>query len=146
MKSDCLPLWGLITDQPTCPQSFWRINQSVFIRLPNLPASAAVRRSRLTDEGGKQNFDEDGTSITPPIHFGIYHYSNEGSATWYEFAKAIVDLSWLDCEVKPIKTEDYPTPAERPMFSLLNKEKIRRNFQFTINHWSNSLKISLENS
>ena len=78
--------------------------------------------------------------------FGIYHYSNEGSASWYEFAKAIVDLSGLDCEVKPIKTEDYPTPAERPMFSLLNKEKIKRNFQFTINHWANSLKISLENS
>ena len=75
----------------------------------------------------------------------IYHYSNEGVCSWYDFAKSIFTLSNLDCHVNPIETKDYPTPAARPHYSLLNKAKIKNDFSITIPHWEESLKRCLEN-
>lgn len=70
----------------------------------------------------------------------IYHYSNEGVASWYDFAKAIMEISGIDCNVYPIETKDYPTPAKRPNYSLLNKSKIKKEFNLTIPYWRDSLK------
>ena len=70
----------------------------------------------------------------------IYHYSNEGVASWYDFAKAIMEISGVDCDVYPIETKDYPTPAKRPNYSLLNKSKIKKEFNITIPYWRDSLK------
>ncbi len=70
---------------------------------------------------------------------GIWHYSNEGVASWYDFAQAIFDLKKLPCKVRPIETKDYPTPAERPPFSVLNKAKIKATFGLEIPHWRESL-------
>jgi len=70
----------------------------------------------------------------------IYHYSNEGAASWYDFAKAIMEFSKTDCEVLPIETKDYPTPAERPPYSILNKSKIKDDFEVSILNWRESLK------
>ena len=70
----------------------------------------------------------------------IYHYSNEGVASWYDFAKAIMEISGIDCDVYPIETKDYPTPAKRPNYSLLNKSKIKKEFNITIPYWRDSLK------
>lgn len=75
---------------------------------------------------------------------GIYHYSNEGVCSWYDFAKAIFDLSKTDCKVLPIETKDYPTPAKRPHFSLLNKAKVKLTFGLEIPYWRESLKKCLE--
>lgn len=75
---------------------------------------------------------------------GIYHYSNEGVCSWYDFAHAIFDLKSLDCQLFPIETKDYPTPAQRPAFSLLNKRKIKADFGLAIPHWRESLKACLE--
>ncbi|MGB3103700.1 dTDP-4-dehydrorhamnose reductase [Sphingobacterium siyangense] len=72
---------------------------------------------------------------------GIYHYSNEGEISWYEFAVAIRDFRSFDCEVKPITTSAYPTPARRPKYSLLDKSKIKRIFGVEVPDW----KISLGN-
>ncbi|MNJ96915.1 dTDP-4-dehydrorhamnose reductase [compost metagenome] len=72
---------------------------------------------------------------------GIYHYSNEGEISWYEFAVAIRDFRSFDCEVKPIPTSAYPTPARRPKYSLLDKSKIKRIFGVEVPDW----KISLGN-
>lgn len=69
----------------------------------------------------------------------VYHFSNEGVCSWYDFAKAIFDLSALTCLVKPIETKDYPTPATRPHYSLLNKAKIKNTFGLTIPYWKDSL-------
>ena len=69
----------------------------------------------------------------------IYHYSNEGVASWYDFAKAIMELGKIDCEVKPIETKDYPTAAKRPHFSVLNKAKIKNDFEIEIPYWRASL-------
>jgi len=69
----------------------------------------------------------------------IYHYSNEGVTSWYDFARAIMEISNIDCKVIPIETKDYPTQAVRPLYSVLDKSKITSDFKVTIPHWRDSL-------
>ncbi len=69
----------------------------------------------------------------------IYHYSNEGEISWYEFAKEIFELSGIQCSVSPITTEQYPTPAKRPKNTLMNKDKISHRFDIDILDWRKSL-------
>jgi len=71
---------------------------------------------------------------------GLYHYSNEGLASWYDFAIEIMELSEINCKVLPIETKEYPTPAPRPAYSVLNKGKIKVDFELDIPHWKVSLK------
>lgn len=70
---------------------------------------------------------------------GIYHYSNNGRISWYDFAIAIKEISGMRCMVHPISSEQYPTAAKRPSFSLLNTEKIKRTFALEIPEWRSSL-------
>lgn len=72
---------------------------------------------------------------------GIYHYSNEGVASWYDFTKAIFDISGIKCHVKPISTEEYPSPVPRPPYSVMNKSKIKLIFGLQIPHWRDSLNV-----
>lgn len=72
-------------------------------------------------------------------HPGIYHFSNEGKISWYEFAVAIKEMIGSNCKVNPITTSAYPTPAKRPHFSLLDKEKIKTTFRIQIPNWKDSL-------
>lgn len=69
----------------------------------------------------------------------VYHYSNEGVCSWYDFAKAIMKLSNLPCKVKPISSESYPTKARRPYYSVLDKSKIKNDFGIDVPHWLDSL-------
>ncbi len=69
----------------------------------------------------------------------IYNYSNEGVLSWYDFAKEIMRMAKLDCKINPIETKQYPTPAARPHYSLLNKSKIKEDFDITIPYWKDSL-------
>ena len=69
----------------------------------------------------------------------IYHYSNEGEASWYDFAITIMELLDLSCIVNPVKTKDYPTKARRPHYSVLDKTKIKKNFNIKIPYWKESL-------
>ncbi len=75
---------------------------------------------------------------------GIYHYSNEGEASWFDFANKIKELSGSACEVNPVESNAFPTVAKRPKYSLLNKEKIKKTFQLEIPHWEASLREMLE--
>jgi dTDP-4-dehydrorhamnose reductase len=75
---------------------------------------------------------------------GIYHYSNQGRISWHEFALAIKDLIRTPCTVMPIPTTEYPTPAKRPSFSLLDSSKIQNTFHCTIPEWKESLKACLK--
>jgi len=70
---------------------------------------------------------------------GIYHYSNEGSISWYEFAVAIKELTNSSCKVNAIPTSQYPTPAKRPHYSMLDKSKIKSTFNIEIPGWKESL-------
>ncbi|MDA3871158.1 MAG: dTDP-4-dehydrorhamnose reductase [Candidatus Marinimicrobia bacterium] len=74
----------------------------------------------------------------------IYHYSNEGIITWYEFAKAIMDIGNFNCEVLPITTEEYKVLAKRPKYSALDTEKIQRDYNISIPFWKDSLKECIE--
>jgi len=69
----------------------------------------------------------------------IYNYSNEGVLSWYDFAKEIMRMAKLDCQINPIETKEYPTPAKRPHYSLLNKSKIKKEFNISIPYWKDSL-------
>jgi dTDP-4-dehydrorhamnose reductase len=75
---------------------------------------------------------------------GIYHYSNEGKISWYEFAVAIKELTGSTCTINPITTSQYPTAAKRPKFSLLNKEKIKQTFHIGIPGWKKSLQECIQ--
>ena len=79
-----------------------------------------------------------------PSNVEIYHYSNEGVCSWYDFAKAIFEIEGIDIKVNPIESKDYPTPAKRPFYSVLNKSKIKRDFNIEIPYWIDSLKECLE--
>jgi dTDP-4-dehydrorhamnose reductase len=72
-------------------------------------------------------------------HPEIYHYSNEGVASWYDFAVAAHRIAGVNCNVNPIETKDYPLPAARPFYSLMCKGKIKEQFGITIPHWQQSL-------
>lgn len=77
----------------------------------------------------------DGPALIP----GIYHYSNEGEISWYEFALAIKELTGSACRVDPIPSAQYPTPARRPHYSLLDKTRIRETYGIKIPAWKDSL-------
>lgn len=85
--------------------------------------------------------------ILPQLRPGmkeIFHFSNEGICSWYDFAVEIMKLSGLDCRINPIESKDYPTPARRPFYSVLNKTKIKQTFNIEINHWKESLQSCLK--
>ncbi len=69
----------------------------------------------------------------------IYNYSNEGVLSWYDFSKEIMKMAKIDCKINPIETFQYPTPASRPHYSLLNKSKIKKEFDIVIPYWKDSL-------
>jgi dTDP-4-dehydrorhamnose reductase len=71
--------------------------------------------------------------------FGIYHYSNEGVASWYDFAKAIFEINDITVDLTPIRSKAYPMPAERPSYSVLDKVKIKKALNIQIPHWRESL-------
>lgn len=78
-----------------------------------------------------------GSGVVP----GIYHYSNEGVCSWYDFTKAIFDLTGIStCCLKPLHTDEYPTPAARPHYSVLDKTKIKQTYGVKVPHWMDSLR------
>ena len=70
---------------------------------------------------------------------GIYHFANQGETTWFEFAKKIQSTAGLTCDVHPIQTEDFPTPAKRPAYSVLDTSKIEQDLGIQIPNWENAL-------
>lgn len=84
--------------------------------------------------------EEDSKNFVP----GIYHFSNEGVTSWYDFAKAVFEISGSECKVFPVLSDAFPAPAKRPSFSVLNKSKIKDTFKLEIPYWKDSLKICTE--
>lgn len=76
-------------------------------------------------------------------NFGVYHYSNEGEATWFDFAQEIFVVANKAINLRPITSEDYPTPAKRPKYSVLDKSKIKNTFKIDIPYWGEALKECL---
>lgn len=74
-------------------------------------------------------------------NYGIYHYSNEGKTSWYGFAKEIFNINKTIIDLNPIPTLEFPTPAKRPKYSVLDKSKIKTEFGISINDWKESLRL-----
>ena len=80
------------------------------------------------------------TAIEKGVISGVYHYSNEGIISWYDFTKAIHRIAGIKtCKVRPLHTEEYPTPANRPHYSVLDKTKIKQTYGIDIPYWEDSL-------
>ena len=85
------------------------------------------------------------TAIQQGIRPGIYHFSDEGVTSWYDFTKAIHRLAGIiTCRVRPLHTSEYPTPAARPHYSVLDKTKIKQTYGIDIPHWEESLAECIE--
>ena len=85
------------------------------------------------------------TAINKGIVPGIYHFSNEGVISWYDFTKAIHRLAGItSCHVRPLHTAEYPTPAARPHYSVLDKTKIKQTYGIEVPYWEESLKECIE--
>jgi dTDP-4-dehydrorhamnose reductase len=84
------------------------------------------------------------SSVNISKNGNLYHFSNEGVTSWYDFAISIMELGGANCKVKPIQTKDYPTLAKRPQYSVLNKSKIKTDFKIEIPYWRDSLKDCIE--
>ncbi|WP_066627565.1 dTDP-4-dehydrorhamnose reductase [Labilibacter marinus] len=79
-----------------------------------------------------------------PFEPGIYHYSNEGVCSWYDFTINIHELAGIDCNISPIESKEYPTAAPRPHYSVLGKNKIKENYKINIPYWRTSLEKCLK--
>ena len=85
------------------------------------------------------------TAISKGIQPGIYHFTNEGVASWYDFTKAIHRLAGITtCHVRPLHTSEYPTAAQRPPYSILDKTKIKQTYGIEIPYWEESLKECID--
>lgn len=101
----------------------------------------------VNDQIGSPTYAEDLADVIlqmiPRIKKGtkeIFHYSNEGVASWYDFAVKIVELKKLNCKILPIETKDYPTAAQRPAYSVMDTTKMKKYFDIKITTWQDSLK------
>lgn len=81
---------------------------------------------------------------TESVDYGLYHFSNEGVASWYDFAKAIFRIKNSEIRVNAINTTAYPTPAKRPKFSVMDKSKIKNTLKLEIPYWADSLKTCMD--
>ena len=80
------------------------------------------------------------SAVEQGVRAGVYHFTDEGTASWYDFAIAIHRIYGIKgCRVKPLHTSEYPTPAQRPHYSVLDKSKIKRDFGLAIPHWEDAL-------
>ena len=75
---------------------------------------------------------------------GIYHFTNEGVCSWYDFTKEIHTLAHIKCSVLPIDTKDFPSPAKRPFYSVLNKKKIKDTYNVAVPYWKDSLALCIK--
>ncbi len=81
-------------------------------------------------------------AISNGVVSGVYHFSNEGVISWYDFTKAIHRIAGIStCHVRPLHTEEYPTPAARPHYSVLDKTKIKQTYNIEIPYWEESLEV-----
>lgn len=86
------------------------------------------------------------TAVEKGIVPGVYHFTNEGVCSWFDFTRAIHRLEGIDdCQVQPIHTEEYPVPAKRPHYSVLDKSKIRKTYGIDIRWWEDALKECIKN-
>lgn len=79
-------------------------------------------------------------------HEGVYHYSNEGVCSWYDFTKVIAEMAGnTECDIRPCHSDEYPSPVKRPAYSVLDKTKFKETFGLKVPYWTDSLKTAIAN-
>ena len=112
------------------------------IGTPTYALDLASAISSVLSDYSRHSEDADG--VYP--HSGIYHYSNEGACSWYEFAKKIAEYYGTEgCEILPCSSSEYPSPVKRPAYSVLDKKKIKKTFGVEVPQWTDSLKKCIDN-
>ena len=112
------------------------------IGTPTYALDLASAISSVLSDYSRHSEDADG--VYP--HSGIYHYSNEGACSWYEFAKKIAEYYGTEgCEILPCSSSEYPSQVKRPAYSVLDKTKIKKTFSVAVPDWTDSLKKCIEN-
>lgn len=126
----------------------WSTFGSNFVKTMLRLAESRSELSVVSDQIGSPTFAGDLAktilAIVPKLKTKsteVLHFTNEGVCSWFDFSKAIFEIYQLDVEVKPIATKDYPTPAKRPFYSVLNKQKIKEMYDVEIPYWRDSLSI-----
>ena len=77
---------------------------------------------------------------------GVYHFSNEGVCSWFDFTKMIAEYAeHTECDVQPCHSDEFPSPVKRPAYSVLDKTKIKQTFGVKVPYWTESLKVCMEN-
>ena len=122
-------------------------NHLPYVETDNTCPASVYGRTKLAGEQALQEVCPDAVIIRTAWQAeadafvpGIYHYSNEGVCSWYDFAVKIMELGNAPCRVLPIESKDYPAKAARPHFSVLNKAKIKTIYKISISHWEASLR------
>ena len=124
-------------------------NHLPYVETDNTCPASVYGRTKLAGEQALQEVCPDAVIIRTAVLVqaeadafvpGIYHYSNEGVCSWYDFAVKIMELGNAPCRVLPIESKDYPAKAARPHFSVLNKAKIKTIYKISISHWEASLR------
>jgi dTDP-4-dehydrorhamnose reductase len=146
------PEISVVSDQVGAPTYAGDLAEAIMtiVNCESVPPIGGMNRQ--SEEGNRQSKNGNGQSATgknsseSDIKWvpGIYHYSNKGRISWYDFAVAIKELSGSACKVNPIPTTQYPTPAKRPAFSLLDTHKIQYTYQLAIPDWKDSLQRCLQ--
>ena len=148
----CTKLAGEQAVMRLCPQSMVIRTAWLYSTFGNNFVKTMIRLGKEKSELGVI-FDQIGTptyahdlavaifaAISQGVTPGIYHFSNEGVISWYDFAKAIHRIAGIeDCRVRPLHTAEYPTPASRPHYSVLDKTKIKQTYHLEIPYWETSL-------
>lgn len=117
-----------------------------FVKTMRMLMSTRDELNVVSDQQGSPTYASDlAEAIIEIIYsdqqeWGIYHFSNEGEISWYDFAVAIRDLSGLECRVNPVPTTAFPTPAKRPSYSVMDTKKIQKNYHIAPRYWVQSLK------
>ncbi len=149
-------LVGELNVQKLCPQSMIIRTAWLYSTFGNNFVKTMLRLGRERQELGVI-FDQIGTptyardlavaimtAVNKGIVPGVYHFSNEGVTSWYDFTKAIHRLAGITtCRVRPLHTSEYPTPATRPHYSVLDKTKIKQTYGIEIPYWEESLEVCI---
>lgn len=107
---------------------------------PTYALDLAIAISTIIEDYGKE------ASAADYSKTGIYHYSNEGVCSWYDFTKAIAEYNGTaECDVQPCHSNEFPSPVTRPAFSVLDKTKIKETFNVKVPYWTDSLKKCISN-
>lgn len=121
------PQLKVVFDQAGTPTYAYDLAQAITVILEDYKNSLTAKLSPLTYS-----------------HSGIYHFSNEGVCSWYDFTKMIAEYAGnYGCDIQPCHSEEFPSPVKRPPYSVLDKTKIKETFGIQIHYWTKSLRECL---